>query len=92
MILDTSHLARWRGHSLALLGDDAAVDELHAALARLDATFTRAEAGLRCDLAHAHLVRGELDEAQRQARAARQLASRTGSVRHRRRIDQLGLA
>lgn len=91
VILNTSHLTRWRGHSLALLGDDDAVGELHAALARMDATFTRAEAGLRSDLAQAHLVRGEVDEAQRQARTARQLASRTGSVRHLRRIDRLGL-
>jgi hypothetical protein len=49
-------------------------------------------AGLLCDLAHAHRVRGELDDAQRQARAARLLANRTGSVRQLRRIDRLALS
>lgn len=91
VILNDAHLTRWHGHTLALLGDETAVEELHVALDELDETFTRAEAGLRGDLAHAHAVRGELDEANQQARAARRLASRLGSVRHLRRIDRLAL-
>jgi hypothetical protein len=92
VILNEAHFLRWRGHVLALLGDPTAVEELYAALDRMDGTFTRAKAGLLCDLAHAHGVRGELDEAQCQAKAARLLAHRTGSVRHLQRIDRLALA
>ncbi|MFE2055583.1 XRE family transcriptional regulator [Streptomyces sp. NPDC059446] len=88
IFLNGAHLTRWRGNALALLGDDA-VSSLYAALGTLDSTFIRAESGLRCDLAQAHLARGEYDQAQEQLRNARRLASRTGSVRQRRRIDQL---
>jgi hypothetical protein len=89
VFLNEGHLTRWRGHSLALLGDDGAVGELYAALAGMDGTFIRAQAGLRCDLAQAHLVRGEHEEARAQLREARLLANRTGSVRHRQRIERL---
>ncbi|MGW2654711.1 XRE family transcriptional regulator [Streptomyces sp. NPDC001478] len=89
IFLDGSHLARWRGSTLAMLGDDDAVGSLYAALDTLDATFVRAESSLRCDLAQAHRARGEFDLAHEQVRLARRLASRTCSVRQRRRIDQL---
>ena len=89
IFLNGSHLARWRGNALAMLGDDDAVSSLYEALDSLDSTFVRAESGLRCDLAQAHLARGEYDQAQEHLRTARLLASRTGSARHRRRIDQL---
>lgn len=89
VFLDASHLTRWRGHSLALLGDERAVAELYAALAAMDGTFVRAQAGLRCDLAQAHFVRGEHAEALTNLREAKLLANRTGSVRHRRRIERL---
>jgi transcriptional regulator with XRE-family HTH domain len=89
IFLTQAHLARWRGHSLALLGDDQAISDLYRALDEMDSTFTRAEAGLRCDLAQAHLVRDEYGDAIDQLRVARLLANRTGSVRHRRRIDQI---
>jgi transcriptional regulator with XRE-family HTH domain len=89
IFLNGSHLARWRGNVLAALGDENAMVSLYEALESLDPTFIRAESGLRCDLAQAHLARGEYDQAQEHLRSARLLASRTGSVRHRRRIDQL---
>ncbi|MBT2387247.1 XRE family transcriptional regulator [Streptomyces sp. ISL-11] len=89
IFLNEGHLARWRGNALASLGDDEAVSSLYAALDAIDPTFIRATSGLRCDLAQAHLARGELDQAQEHLRQARLLASRTGSVRHRRRIEQL---
>lgn len=89
IFLDQNHLARWRGNALALLGDDDAVNDLYTALAAMDPTFVRAQAGLRSDLAHAHLVRGEYDEAREHIQQARLLASRTGSVRQRRRIERL---
>ena len=89
IFLNAEHLARWRGNVLALTGDGEAIDELHDVLTAIDPTFVRARAGVHCDLAQAHLVRGELDEARDQLRAARQIASQTGSVRHRRRVEQL---
>jgi len=55
----------------------------------MDATFALAEAGLRCDLAQAMIIRGDLDEAHAHAVRARQLAMRVGSVRQRRRIERL---
>ncbi|MFF3592141.1 XRE family transcriptional regulator [Streptomyces sp. NPDC002387] len=89
IFLNGGHLARWRGNALALLGDDDAVGDLYVALDSADPTFVRATAGLRCDLAQAHLARGEYDQAHKHLRQARLLANRTGSVRHRRRIEQL---
>ncbi|WP_329307743.1 XRE family transcriptional regulator [Streptomyces sp. NBC_01260] len=89
IFLNGSHLERWRGNILAMVGDGDAVTELYGALERVDPTFVRAQAGLRCDLAQAHLARGEYDQVDTHLRAARLLASRTGSVRHRRRIDLL---
>lgn len=89
VFLNEGHLTRWRGNALALLGDEEAVTSLYAALDGLDPSFIRAAAGLRCDLAQAHVARQEFDQAQEHLRHARLLANRTGSVRHRRRIDQL---
>lgn len=89
IFLNQAHLARWRGNALALLGDHQAVSDLHTALTRMDPTFVRAQAGVCCDLAQAHLVRREYDEAVVQLKKARLLAGRTGSVRHRRRIERL---
>lgn len=89
VFLNETHLARWRGHSLALLGEDDAVTELYDVLAAMDPTFTRAQAGLRCDLAQAHSVRGETDQAIQHLREARLIANRTGSSRYRRRIQRI---
>ncbi|MGW2249352.1 XRE family transcriptional regulator [Kitasatospora sp. NPDC001660] len=90
IFLNGNHLTRWRGNVLARLGDDAAMSDLYDALAGMDATFTRATAGLHCDLAQAHLAREEQEQAMNHLRKARLLANRTGSARHRARIDQLG--
>ncbi|MFE9095526.1 XRE family transcriptional regulator [Streptomyces sp. NPDC007264] len=89
IFLNEGHLTRWRGSTLALLGDDEAVANLYVALDTSDPTFVRASAGLRCDLAQAHLARGEYDKAHEHLCQARLIASRTGSVRHRRRVEQL---
>ncbi len=89
IFLNEGHLVRWRGHSLALLGDDEATESLYAGLEASDPTFIRASAGLRCDLAQAHLARGEYDQAHEHLQQARLIASRTGSVRYRRRIERL---
>jgi transcriptional regulator with XRE-family HTH domain len=92
LALDEVHLARWRGHSLARLGDTEAIGDLRSALDRMDHSFTRAEAALRCDLATALLARGEQEEATREVVSATELASRTGSVRQQRRIQRLTIA
>lgn len=89
IFLNENHLSRWRGNALALIGEEGAVAQLREALGTMDPTFTRAQAGVRCDLAQAHLFRGEHDEAAAQLREARRLANRTGSIRHRQRIERL---
>ncbi|MFF5675278.1 XRE family transcriptional regulator [Streptomyces hygroscopicus] len=89
IFLNAAHLTRWRGNVLAMLGDDEAVNSLYEALGTADPTFVRAQAGLHCDLAQAHLARAEYDDAQTHLRQARLLANRTGSVRQRRRVDLL---
>jgi hypothetical protein len=89
IFLSDAHLARWRGNCLARLGDRAAIEYSIAALAAMDTSFIRAEAGLRCDLAEAMLLIGEQHEAASHARRASELALRVGSVRQRRRIGRL---
>lgn len=89
IFLNSDHLLRWRGNALGLIGDEQAVADLYRALDTMDPTFMRATAGLHCDLAQAHLIRGESDEALPHLREARLIANRTGSVRHRRRIERL---
>ncbi|MFJ7910037.1 XRE family transcriptional regulator [Kitasatospora sp. NPDC096204] len=89
IFLNANHLARWRGNALAMLGEDDALAELYVALEGMDPAFARASAGLRCDLAQAHLVRGEFGQAREHLQQARLLANRTGSVRYRRRIEGL---
>ncbi|WP_234365062.1 helix-turn-helix domain-containing protein [Streptomyces sp. RTd22] len=89
IFLNGAHLTRWRGNVLAMLGDGEAVSSLYDALDMADPTFVRAKAGLHCDLVQAHLARAEYDDASTHLRQARLLASRTGSVRQRRRVDLL---
>ncbi|MFJ2764889.1 tetratricopeptide repeat protein [Streptomyces prasinus] len=89
IFLNGSHLARWQGNVLALLGEESAITSLYSALEVMDPTFVRARAGLHADLAQAHLTRAEYDDASTHLRQARLLASRTGSVRQRRRVDML---
>ncbi|MCZ0983828.1 hypothetical protein O1L60_44500 [Streptomyces diastatochromogenes] len=66
------------------------MEDLTASLASMDLSgFTRAEAGVRCDLAVVLARRGEQEEARRQALRAQDLAALTSSVRQRRRIAQV---
>jgi tetratricopeptide (TPR) repeat protein len=87
--LNDAHFARWRGSCLVQLGDPETAEELATALAGMDGTFARAEAGLRADLAQALNVRGERHEARRHLTRARELAQLTGSARQRRRLRDL---
>jgi tetratricopeptide (TPR) repeat protein len=85
--LDTSHLARWRGHCMARLGVAGAVEDAASALEAMDRSFTRAEAGLRCDYATALAHAGQREEAGRQLVQARHLAMITSSARQLRRVE-----
>jgi tetratricopeptide (TPR) repeat protein len=90
VMLDPSHLARWRGHCLARLGDKSAIDDLSSALGAMgEGQYGRAEVSLRVDLALALRARGESAESRHHALAADELADRTGSQRQRRRIREL---
>ncbi|GLY82017.1 XRE family transcriptional regulator [Actinoallomurus iriomotensis] len=89
LVLSKSHLARWRGNCLARLGDEDAIEELTTGLAAVAGTYARAEAGVRIDLATALCVRGDRATAEEHLRDARVLASRTGSLRQKRRIEAL---
>jgi tetratricopeptide (TPR) repeat protein len=89
LVLNKTHLARWRGNCLARLGNEDAIEELTTGLAAVTGTYARAEASVRIDLATALLVRGERQAADEHLRSARILASRTGSLRQKRRIESL---
>lgn len=86
IFLDASHLARWRGHCMARLGDPEAIDMLNRALAILPGDFSRAAAGLHVDLATAHTAAGNRDAAREHARAARKLSLATDSARQQTRL------
>ncbi|MFC5209235.1 hypothetical protein ACFPM0_22075 [Pseudonocardia sulfidoxydans] len=90
LMLDAGHLARWRGHCLARLGETSAIDDLDNALDAMgEGNYGRAEVSLRVDLALAHKARGDRTESHLHAQRAADLAGRTGSARQRRRIDEL---
>jgi hypothetical protein len=93
LMLNEANLSRWRGHCLARLGDDEAVDDLMSALSGLKALSSRrAESGLRVDLALALRKRGDVAASREQAAIAAELAGSTGSTRQRSRISQLLVA
>ncbi|MEV7041142.1 hypothetical protein [Amycolatopsis sp. NPDC051061] len=87
--LDSAHLARWRGHALARVGESGAVEVLLSALDQLDPTFIRAETGLRVDLASALFAIGDREQGRTHARKALALAKEIGSVRQQQRIARL---
>ncbi|MEV5539202.1 hypothetical protein AB0L13_20280 [Saccharopolyspora shandongensis] len=90
LMLNGTHLARWRGHCLARLGADEAVDDLTSALEGSQVlTSKRAETGLRVDLALALRSRGDIEGSKQHAQRAADLAGRAGSARQRTRIAKL---
>jgi tetratricopeptide (TPR) repeat protein len=89
LALDATHLARWRGNCLVQFGDNDTITDLTGALGAMDGSFTRAKAGLRCDLAAALHAAGERTAARSHLARASELAQLTGSTRQRRRITEL---
>lgn len=87
--LNSTHLTRWRGHGLALLGEPEAIAYLTRALEHHNPDFVRAECALRADLAHALHAAGEHTEARHHALTAKQLAVQIGSERNRLRVIPL---
>jgi hypothetical protein len=86
VVVNSAHLARWRGSCLARLGRPEAVPVLNDALSRLDPEFNRAAAGLHADLATAYSVAGEPEVARHHAHSAGKFSAATGSNRQRSRI------
>ncbi|AXG14501.1 hypothetical protein [Intrasporangium calvum] len=85
LMLSPEHLARWRAHCLAKLGDLEAVDAIATALAA-EGDSVRAATAMRADLATAHLNAGDLTAATDEARSALRMADRYGSRRQRKRL------
>lgn len=90
LMLDHTHLLRWRGHCLARLGDSAAIEDLTHSLERIiPLGLGRSEAGLRTDLALAYSARGDLIQSHQQAQRALEVSERSGSIRQRIRLEGL---
>lgn len=89
VVLDESHIARWRGHVLAQLGDARATAELSQAARTMSTEFVRARASLDTDLAIATLRLGDRDLAIAYATTARHLARQIGSARVARRLSKI---
>jgi len=87
--LDAHHLTRWRGSALARLGDGEAISQLDGALSDIDPDYIRARGGLHIDLAQALMAADAQDAAVEHLQIASELANRTGSMRQRRRLNQL---
>ena len=90
LVFNATHLDRWIGHTLVILGDTAAEQRLRQADEGMDGSFTRASASLKLDLASALLRRNaEREEALALIADGEQLARRVGSRRQLLRASQL---
>jgi len=89
VVLNPTHLARWRGGSLARLGDHQAVELLESALTTLEPSFSRAESAIRLDLAEMLVTDGNGASARAHLDRALQLAAQTESVRLKRRGNRI---
>ena len=85
LMLTQEHLARWRGHCLARLGDPEAVVSLPRARAG-EGDSVRAATSLHADMALALLHAGSVREAGEEAKLALEMAERYGSARQRNRL------
>ena len=89
LALDTVHLARWRGHALACVGEPEAIAVLMSTLKVLDRTFIRARAALQVDLAIALKRNNMVEEARSQREQAGVLVKEIGSARQQRRLSMV---
>lgn len=85
LMLTPEHLARWRAHCLAKLGDLQVVDDIATALGG-EGDSVRAATSLHTDVATAHLNAGDIPAALEEAEAAMRMAERYGSRRQRNRL------
>ena len=85
MMLTPEHLARWRGHCLARLGDADAIEMLPRAIS-VENDSVRAAISLHADTALALVNAGFLHEAIDEATITLQRADRYGSARQRKRL------
>jgi len=85
LVFDPTHLERWVGHTLTLLADGSAEARLRQVQADMDASFTRAGAGLHLDLATVLLQKRRVDQAIWELDCAESLARQVGS---RRQLDR----
>ncbi|GAB2787348.1 hypothetical protein [Amycolatopsis magusensis] len=92
VLLDSVHLERWRGHALATVKHKDAVDTLRSSLKKLDNTFSRAETSLRISLADSLIADGDRSEAHVQLDTASKMAANIGSIRLKRRIQNIRIA
>jgi tetratricopeptide (TPR) repeat protein len=82
ILLDQTHLTRWRGSTLARLADPDALQHLTAALnAPQGSNTARGAAGLHTDLATAHATLRDREQALHHLREAERLARQIGSQR-----------
>jgi tetratricopeptide (TPR) repeat protein len=91
LMLDAIHLTRWRGNVLATLGDEGAIADLEKVLASKTPTSLRATTGALVSLAFAYSRAEDREAAISYSGHARQLASRIGSDRQKRRLGDLRL-
>jgi tetratricopeptide (TPR) repeat protein len=91
LFLADGHLDRWRGHVLAQVGDERAIEQLEGVLERLPSDFVRARASTLVDLAVATAAAGDRDGALHYSSEARLVAGRVASTRQLRRLGRLRL-
>jgi tetratricopeptide (TPR) repeat protein len=91
LMLNSIHLTRWRGNALAALGDKGAIADLERVIASKMPTSLRATTGALVSLAFAYSRAGDREAAISYSRQARQLASRIGSDRQKKRLGGLRL-
>jgi len=89
IFLGQAHLARWRGHALAELGDHDVTTILTQALHDLDPTFTRAQVALHTDLTTIHTKHGDTEQAHQHHQHAWHIATQIGSNRQKTRLHTL---
>ena len=89
VVIDTVHLARWRGHAMVQLNEPGAVELLTEAHWQLNPSFVRAQAALTVDLVAALLAVGARTEGASLANDAIRITVQIGSVRQRNRVEKL---